>query len=70
MAERSMSFIAVARQCGGQDLLRQLAEAILAKWMGLRWRSESLRPSNPQERLDKDWGFPNEASIKRLVGRG
>lgn len=33
MTERSMSLIDVVRQCGGQDLLRQLAEATLAKLM-------------------------------------
>jgi putative transposase len=33
MAERSMSLIDVVRQCGDQDLLRQLAEATLAKLM-------------------------------------
>jgi transposase-like protein len=33
MAERSMSLIDVVRQCGDQDLLRQLAETTLAKLM-------------------------------------
>lgn len=33
MTERSMSLIDVVRQCGDQDLLRQLAETTLAKLM-------------------------------------
>lgn len=35
MTERSMNLIDVARQCGDQDLLRNLAEAALAKLMEL-----------------------------------
>lgn len=35
MPERSMNLIDVARQCGDQDLLRQLAEAALAQLMEL-----------------------------------